>query len=126
LNRPDRRRQGNRCELRPRNGKHAAYRCSAKSQGANVYDILRRDVLVLTKEAVNELTEKLKGIRENGCEESKAKKAKLLNGCMNIISPSARDGKSTMGSEHGQVTFKVDLSRQPSRKSKQAVERFSV
>ncbi|MBI1300314.1 MAG: 50S ribosomal protein L4 [Alphaproteobacteria bacterium] len=31
------------------------------SAGANVYDILRRDVLVLTKDAVNELTEKLKG-----------------------------------------------------------------
>lgn len=31
------------------------------SQGANVYDILRRDVLVLTKEAVNDLTEGLKG-----------------------------------------------------------------
>ncbi len=31
------------------------------SQGANVYDILRRDILVLTKEAVNDLTEKLKG-----------------------------------------------------------------
>lgn len=31
------------------------------SNGANVYDILRRDVLVLTKEAVNDLTEKLKG-----------------------------------------------------------------
>lgn len=31
------------------------------SQGANVYDILRRDVLILTKEAVNDLTEKLKG-----------------------------------------------------------------
>ena len=31
------------------------------SQGANVYDILRRDVLVLTKEAVNDITEKLKG-----------------------------------------------------------------
>ena len=31
------------------------------SQGANVYDILRRDVLVLTKDAVNDLTEKLKG-----------------------------------------------------------------
>lgn len=30
-------------------------------QGANVYDILRRDVLVLTKQAVNDLTEKLKG-----------------------------------------------------------------
>ena len=30
------------------------------SQGANVYDILRRDVLVLTKEAVNDLAEKLK------------------------------------------------------------------
>jgi large subunit ribosomal protein L4 len=30
------------------------------SQGANVYDILRRDVLVLTKDAVNDLTEKLK------------------------------------------------------------------
>lgn len=29
--------------------------------GANVYDILRRDVLVLTKAAVAELTEKLKG-----------------------------------------------------------------
>ncbi len=29
--------------------------------GANVYDILRRDVLVLTKDAVNDLTEKLKG-----------------------------------------------------------------
>jgi large subunit ribosomal protein L4 len=29
--------------------------------GANVYDILRRDTLVLTKEAVNDLTEKLKG-----------------------------------------------------------------
>ena len=31
------------------------------SQGANVYDILRRDVLVLTKDAVSELTERLKG-----------------------------------------------------------------
>ena len=31
------------------------------SQGANVYDILRRDTLVLTKTAVNDLTEKLKG-----------------------------------------------------------------
>lgn len=30
-------------------------------QGANVYDILRRDTLVLTKDAVNELTERLKG-----------------------------------------------------------------
>ena len=30
------------------------------SQGANVYDILRRDTLVLTKEAVNDLTERLK------------------------------------------------------------------
>jgi large subunit ribosomal protein L4 len=29
--------------------------------GANVYDILRRDTLVLTKDAVNDLTEKLKG-----------------------------------------------------------------
>lgn len=31
------------------------------SQGANVYDILRRDTLVLTKDAVADLTEKLKG-----------------------------------------------------------------
>lgn len=31
------------------------------SMGANVYDILRRDTLVLTKEAVNDLTERLKG-----------------------------------------------------------------
>lgn len=31
------------------------------SQGANVYDILRRDTLVLTKAAVEELTERLKG-----------------------------------------------------------------
>lgn len=31
------------------------------SQGANVYDILRRDTLILTKDAVNEITEKLKG-----------------------------------------------------------------
>lgn len=31
------------------------------SKGANVYDILRRDVLVLTKMAVKNLTEKLKG-----------------------------------------------------------------
>lgn len=31
------------------------------SQGANVYDILRRDVLVLTRDAVSELTERLKG-----------------------------------------------------------------
>jgi len=30
------------------------------SQGANVYDILRRDILVLTKAAVADLTEKLK------------------------------------------------------------------
>ena len=30
------------------------------SQGANVYDILRRDTLVLTKDAVNDLTERLK------------------------------------------------------------------
>lgn len=31
------------------------------SAGANVYDILRRDVLVLTKDAVGDITEKLKG-----------------------------------------------------------------
>lgn len=31
------------------------------SQGANVYDIMRRDTLILTKDAVNDLTEKLKG-----------------------------------------------------------------
>ena len=31
------------------------------SQGANVYDIIRRDTLVLTKQAVNDITEKLKG-----------------------------------------------------------------
>lgn len=31
------------------------------SQGANVYDIIRRDVLVLTKDAVKDITEKLKG-----------------------------------------------------------------
>ncbi len=31
------------------------------SQGANVYDIIRRDTLVLTKDAVKNLTEKLKG-----------------------------------------------------------------
>lgn len=31
------------------------------SQGANVYDIMRRDMLVLTKEAVNDLTDRLKG-----------------------------------------------------------------
>ena len=31
------------------------------SQGANVYDILRRDTLILTKEAVANLTERLKG-----------------------------------------------------------------
>jgi len=30
------------------------------SQGANVYDIIRRDTLVLTKQAVNDLTERLK------------------------------------------------------------------
>lgn len=30
-------------------------------QGANVYDILRRDTLVMTKDAINELTERLKG-----------------------------------------------------------------
>lgn len=31
------------------------------SKGANVYDIIRRDTLVLTKDAVKEITEKLKG-----------------------------------------------------------------
>lgn len=31
------------------------------SQGANVYDIIRRDTLVLTKDAVSAITEKLKG-----------------------------------------------------------------
>jgi len=31
------------------------------SQGANVYDILRRDTLILTKDAVDQLTERLKG-----------------------------------------------------------------
>lgn len=31
------------------------------STGANVYDILRRDMLILTKDAVAELTERLKG-----------------------------------------------------------------
>ncbi len=30
-------------------------------QGANVYDIMRRDTLVLTKDAVSDLTERLKG-----------------------------------------------------------------
>lgn len=31
------------------------------SQGANVYDIIRRDTLFMTKEAVDQLTERLKG-----------------------------------------------------------------
>lgn len=31
------------------------------SQGANVYDIMRRDTLILTKDAVADLTERLKG-----------------------------------------------------------------
>lgn len=31
------------------------------AQGANVYDILRRDTLVLTKDAIGDLTERLKG-----------------------------------------------------------------
>lgn len=31
------------------------------SAGANVYDILRRDILVLTRDAVNDFTERLKG-----------------------------------------------------------------
>lgn len=31
------------------------------SVGANVYDILRRDTLILTKDAVNDITERLKG-----------------------------------------------------------------
>jgi large subunit ribosomal protein L4 len=31
------------------------------SQGANVYDIMRREILVLTKDAVADLTERLKG-----------------------------------------------------------------
>lgn len=31
------------------------------SIGANVYDILRRDTLILTKDAVNDITERLKG-----------------------------------------------------------------
>jgi large subunit ribosomal protein L4 len=31
------------------------------SQGANVYDMMRRDVLVMTKDAVADLTERLKG-----------------------------------------------------------------
>lgn len=31
------------------------------SKGANVYDIIRRDVLILTEDAVKELTERLKG-----------------------------------------------------------------
>lgn len=31
------------------------------SVGANVYDILRRDTLIMTKDAVNDLTERLKG-----------------------------------------------------------------
>ncbi len=31
------------------------------AQGANVYDILRRDTLILTKDAVSALTERLKG-----------------------------------------------------------------
>lgn len=31
------------------------------SQGANVYDIMRRDVLIMTKEAVSDLTDRLKG-----------------------------------------------------------------
>jgi large subunit ribosomal protein L4 len=31
------------------------------SQGANVYDIMRRDTLILTKDAVADFTERLKG-----------------------------------------------------------------
>lgn len=43
------------------------------SQGANVYDIMRRDTLVLTKQAVNDITATLNG--ENKPSEKKVKEA---------------------------------------------------
>jgi large subunit ribosomal protein L4 len=45
-------------------------------QGANVYDILRRDTLVLTSEAVDTLTKKLTGQAEKTGKKAKAPKEK--------------------------------------------------
>jgi large subunit ribosomal protein L4 len=47
-------------------------------QGANVYDILRRDILVLTKNAVEQLQERLG--TEAGGQKSEAKKRKTVSG----------------------------------------------
>ena len=45
-------------------------------QGANVYDILRRDILVLTKNAVEQLQERLGGEAKEAAPKTKTKKVK--------------------------------------------------
>ena len=61
-------------------------------QGINVYDILRRDKLVLTKAAVEALEERFNG--------------RLLKHYDTIIAPVITE-KSTTASEHNKVVFRV-------------------
>ena len=71
-------------------------------QGANVYDILKCETLVL-KDAVT-----LGGAFKAGTRREKAVVVSKIQAYGHIISPVVTE-KSTLGSEHNPVTFKVKM-----------------
>ena len=71
-------------------------------QGANVYDILRRDTLVLTKDAVKHLEERL-AMSARPPIKLTVSRARMYE----VIRAPLITEKTTNGSEHSQVTFKV-------------------
>jgi hypothetical protein len=78
------------------------------SDGANVYDILRHDTLVLTKEAVENLTKRLGQLKEleNG---KRSKTCSNLRKNLHTLKSPIVTEKSMMGSQNGQVTFRVPV-----------------
>ena len=78
------------------------------SQGANVYDIMRRDTLILTKRCREGSDRKIKRIRTMAAK--KKEKVEIAEWMYEIIRNPVVTEKSAMGSAYGQVTFRVPLS----------------
>ena len=88
-------------------------------QGANVYDILRRDTLVLTRDAVATSggAPQMSRFRFIPREVPKLTREQMYD----IVRSPVITEKATMGSEHNQVTFRVPLDANK-REVKAAVE----
>ena len=77
-------------------------------QGANVYDILRRDTLVLTRAAVEAPggAPEMSHAAKRRPEARAAAKDRALRAMITCCAPVITE-KATQGSEHNQVTFRV-------------------